>query len=64
MNIEEHMSKKLIEKQSKKDSFIIKISNDIITYKLESSENYLDNYLISSPNFFNIFDGDKKIKSK
>ena len=40
MNIEEHMSKELIEKQSKKDSFIIKISNDDHNlYKLESYDN-------------------------
>ena len=32
MNIEEHMSKELIEKQSKKDSLLLKFRMMIITY--------------------------------
>jgi len=64
MNMEEHISVNLIEKQKKKESLIIKLSNDErLVYKLNSKSNYINNNRISDPNlFFSIYDGDKQLK--
>ena len=66
MNVEEHISTELIEKQRKKDSFVIKLSDDNkLLYKLKSGSNFIENYKLSDPNlFFEIYNGDNKIESE
>ena len=66
MNVEEHISTELIEKQRKKDSIVIKLSDDKkLLYKLKSGNNFIENYKLSDPNlFFEIYNGDNKIESE
>jgi len=52
MNIEEHVSKEFLEKQNKKDSIIVRFSNDEKRFYKESSKGQYNAYKISDPFIF------------
>ncbi len=52
MNIEEHMSKELLEKQRSKDSLIMRFSNEDYFLYREEAEHPYQRYLISENNFY------------
>ena len=63
MDITEHMSKELLEKQKRKDSLIVSFSDSMLTrYKKKSVTPY-EGYRLSSPFLYVHLYNDKKIKN-
>lgn len=50
MNIEEHVTKELLEKQKVKDSIIVRFGNEDLWFYKRNANNPSDNYRISDPN--------------
>jgi len=63
MNIEEHMSKELLEKQKRKESIIIRFSNED-KWLYGKSDNTYYNYKLSDPSLFVRLYGSKKYLKK
>ena len=65
MNLEEHISKELLEKQKKKESLVFKFGNDYKWIYEVKNSNVLDNYLLSEPKLYHhIFQEKKYLKSE
>ena len=63
MDIEEHMSKELLEKQKRKDSIIVKFSNeDQMVYLKKTSKAPYNGYRLSDPYIFSNLYNEKSLK--
>ena len=64
MNIEEHVSKKFIEKQNRKSSVIVRFSNEKHWLYGHTSENPYSHYRISDPSLFlHLYNSKKSLKN-
>ena len=63
MDIEEHMSKELLEKQKKKESTIVKFSNENMYIYRETSKMQYDGYRLSDPFIFSSLYNNKSLKN-
>jgi hypothetical protein len=64
MDIEEHMSKELLEKQKKKESIIVRFSNDDLWMYEAKSEMQYDGYKVSDPFIFSSLYNNKSLKNE
>ena len=64
MDIEEHMSDVFLEKQKKKESIIVRFSNEENWLYEKKNKNFYKHYKLSDPNLFiKLYDNKKKLKN-